>query len=468
MGSKEHLPPQKNIRKGGKNMVASANQQGTKGVQFFDQNVSVNKSSTSKSGQNDSFQTILDASSKSQNVKSEKSSKKGESKQSEVVEVGKQQETEAAVSKAPSKEAKPMEDNALSTNEAVVKQEAGKEEIEEVLAEVQAALSTLIQTISQVLQISTEELEEKMQELGLDLEDLFTQSGMSELVLNENQLTEQVDLLSNVDASNQLKQLLDVLSEVKEELPIDEEELSEMIAMVVSEDKVLETVSKQEDISLGKEEILPLAKEESDVATSKETTKKQLTTEDTTKEVEKPKEASQESDYHSSQLEQNFMKQFTEALEKVVQTKEDKMITVDPMELVRQIVEKIKVKVDMNTTSMELLLNPESLGKVNLQVVSKNGVMTAQFTAETEAAKVAIESQLTVLKENLQNQGLKVEAIEVAVGTFEFNQSDNQSKEQNQQSASKKKLDFSELTMSEEEESKEYILDDSHSVEYMA
>ena len=33
---------------------------------------------------------------------------------------------------------------------------------------------------------------------------------------------------------------------------------------------------------------------------------------------------------------------------------------------------------------------------------------------------------------------------------------------------SKKKLDFSELTMSEEEESKEYILDDSHSVEYMA
>ena len=162
------------------------------------------------------------------------------------------------------------------------------------------------------------------------------------------------------------------------------------------------------------------------------------------------------------------MKQFTEALEKVVQTKEDKMITVDPMELVRQIVEKIKVKVDMNTTSMELLLNPESLGKVNLQVVSKNGVMTAQFTAETEAAKVAIESQLTVLKENLQNQGLKVEAIEVAVGTFEFNQSDNQSKEQNQQSASKKKLDFSELTMSEEEESKEYILDDSHSVEYMA
>jgi flagellar hook-length control protein FliK len=84
---------------------------------------------------------------------------------------------------------------------------------------------------------------------------------------------------------------------------------------------------------------------------------------------------------------------------------------------------------------MELQLNPESLGRINLSLVSKNGIMTAQFTTQNEISKEAIESQMQVLKDNLTNQGLKVESIEVTVSNFDFGQSSqastNEGQEQN-------------------------------------
>ncbi|MDF2472610.1 MAG: flagellar hook-length control protein [Anaerocolumna sp.] len=107
-------------------------------------------------------------------------------------------------------------------------------------------------------------------------------------------------------------------------------------------------------------------------------------------------------------------------------------------EITRQIVEQIKILINPEQTSMELQLNPENLGKINLSVVSKNGVMTAQFTTQNAMTKEALESQMQVLKDNLNNQGLKVESIEVTVSNFDFSQSSNQAfANEGQQSHSK-------------------------------
>jgi flagellar hook-length control protein FliK len=70
-------------------------------------------------------------------------------------------------------------------------------------------------------------------------------------------------------------------------------------------------------------------------------------------------------------------------------------------EIVNQIVDKIKVVIKPEATSMEIQLNPENLGKVNLSVISKNGQLTAHFTTESQAAKEALESQMQTLKETL-------------------------------------------------------------------
>ena len=75
-------------------------------------------------------------------------------------------------------------------------------------------------------------------------------------------------------------------------------------------------------------------------------------------------------------------------------------------------------------------LNPANLGKVYLQVVSREGVITAQLAAQNEAVREALESQVAVLKENMNQQGIKVEAIEVTIASHEF----ERNLEQNQQS----------------------------------
>src|SRR5690606_38782766 len=70
-------------------------------------------------------------------------------------------------------------------------------------------------------------------------------------------------------------------------------------------------------------------------------------------------------------------------------------------EIANQIIEQIKVVVSQDHTSMELQLNPENLGKVNLSIQSKDGMMTAQFVVENELTKEAIESQMFTLKNTL-------------------------------------------------------------------
>lgn len=73
-------------------------------------------------------------------------------------------------------------------------------------------------------------------------------------------------------------------------------------------------------------------------------------------------------------------------------------------------------------TTLEMQLNPESLGKLFLTVTEKQGAVTAQITASNEQVKEALQTQLIELRETLQAQGLKVEAVEVTVATHEFEQ----------------------------------------------
>lgn len=91
--------------------------------------------------------------------------------------------------------------------------------------------------------------------------------------------------------------------------------------------------------------------------------------------------------------------------------------------IVHQVSEQIQQSVTQNTTTLEMQLNPESLGKVLLNLVSKEGMMTATFHVQTEEARQALESQMYTLKENLEAKEIKVESVEVHVSDFSFEQS---------------------------------------------
>jgi flagellar hook-length control protein FliK len=93
------------------------------------------------------------------------------------------------------------------------------------------------------------------------------------------------------------------------------------------------------------------------------------------------------------------------------------------IDIVNQVVEQIHSTMEDGATTLEMQLNPESLGKLLLSITNKSGVMTASFTVQSSEAKAAIESQMMTLRENLEQKNLKVEAVEVSVSDFAFSQS---------------------------------------------
>lgn len=92
------------------------------------------------------------------------------------------------------------------------------------------------------------------------------------------------------------------------------------------------------------------------------------------------------------------------------------------VQIIEQIVRQIRVSVTDTTSTMEMQLNPERLGKVLLTISAKGGMMTANFTVQTEEARLALESQMYQLRDTLEQKEIKVEAVSISVSDFSFAQ----------------------------------------------
>ncbi|MED4750126.1 flagellar hook-length control protein FliK [Brevibacillus choshinensis] len=81
----------------------------------------------------------------------------------------------------------------------------------------------------------------------------------------------------------------------------------------------------------------------------------------------------------------------------------------------------------------KLILNPQSLGQVDVTITSQNGVITAHFSAETQAGKDMLDNQLPQLRAALTQQGLQVDRLEVnqqQETAFGFQQQREQARQQ--------------------------------------
>lgn len=93
---------------------------------------------------------------------------------------------------------------------------------------------------------------------------------------------------------------------------------------------------------------------------------------------------------------------------------------VDTLDLIEQIAEQAKITLATDSTSIEMQLNPENLGKIYLNVSEKEGIVHAQLIAQNDAVREALETSLATLRENLNQAGVKVDAIEVTVSSHAF------------------------------------------------
>jgi flagellar hook-length control protein FliK len=80
-----------------------------------------------------------------------------------------------------------------------------------------------------------------------------------------------------------------------------------------------------------------------------------------------------------------------------------------------QIVQRAAVHVKNDQGEMRIDLKPEFLGHVRLQIVTDNQQVTVRILTELPMVRDMIESNIQQLKSDLQQQGLQVERVEVAV-----------------------------------------------------
>ncbi len=314
--------------------------------------------------------------------------------------------------------------------------------------------------LKKTMGLDDEELDSMLAELNLNVLQLLQPENLQQLMLTATE-SEPVDLLTNPEMNTILRELSteitaavkeitgknvedltqidpDMLASMEEgpkateELPKAKDNLSataseakedfgntfEAQAEVAEVTDAPQTLSKESPRETSKEDDVNVAsKDEISIKEEKTGVEVQVKTSQTGREKSEGRENHQ-------QFAANVVQQLGEAVTQSVEAVTPVSYTsgTEQIEIVQQLVERIRLESNESFDRIELQLYPQHLGKIQLQVMMKNGVMTAQIHAETEAAKQAIEGQLQTLKETFEAKGMKVEAVEVDVNTAAFDE----------------------------------------------
>ena len=341
------------------------------------------------------------------------------------------------------------------------------------------AVQNVKDTIKEELDVSDEDIAKAMEVLGITDNDLLSVVKVTELV---SALTgaDSITLITDDDMSGKLTSVLDAVNTAQEDIAdmlntdVDDAVLVVRTDAVVKKDTDA-TVVKNTDSSITDNQSVSETESLSDVLAAK------VTAQGSSKHEESTGEHTGE---HTG--EQNHNTQSYGA-DSIIQSMKDSfadIVTEDTSrvseaDIVNQVIDQIKLSSGRELTSIEVMLNPERLGSVHVTVTAKNGILSAQIAAQNEQVKTALENQVTALKENFQNQGIKVEAVEITVMTHQFEAGQNfgQNESERKQSEQKinKKLNLSDY-MDDEDETvsaqdirrKDSIQNGNSSVEYMA
>lgn len=336
------------------------------------------------------------------------------------------------------------------------KQKAAEEMLEEekLKEAAEEAGAQMVQEVADTFQVTVEEVEQAMAELGMTPLDLLTTEKLTQLVLALNPEADSLTIMTDEQLFADLKSLMntaqDLVNQLAQEFQLGQEQMTELIAGLQQQAAADLQAGLPEEIpaELIPEDLSEVGQPQDEPELELILGKRTLQQENQQLEGERlvtatldrtGREKSQSGTNNQSAGQQqtgesftaNMMNQLSQAVDEAAGTGTGYGIS--GQELINQITEHIKLNVKADTTEMELQLNPASLGSLKVQISSKAGVLTASFITENEAVKAAIESQMIQLKESFEQQGLKVEAVEVNVETRGFERSlDQHEQEQNE------------------------------------
>ncbi len=332
---------------------------------------------------------------------------------------------------------------------------------EEEAVQLEETAGKLKEEIADALDVTVEELEAAMETLGLSFADLLNPVSLAGLVAEMSADLDGLDLVTDAALFEGLKELSTQVAATVEELAF---ELGikpeEMISML---EEAFDNVEAQPQLENGLQPEEPAAEngafaerleafatgqtdrmQVKDPLAAKEFQDKAAGAEETGEnrlsqkegpaiEVNTAKQQTASEDFQDEGSKSEGHKSFGQEgtgsiLPQAVFTEgktaplnmEAPLPAIDPQSILNQIGEAVRVTGGEDFTSMEMQLHPESLGTLHLQIRAKEGIITAQFTTESEAVKQVLEAQVIQLREKLEAQGVKVEAVEVLVASHEF------------------------------------------------
>lgn len=317
----------------------------------------------------------------------------------------------AVKSEMTDRDAKSSDVRSTKTETAAVDKNSEKEEINLEIAAVLAgtqqqntavdvdetAVSDFLQDIAQQLEVSVDDLMQSMQNLNLQVTDLQDPQNVLKLMTDVKDLSGTAEILTSPELMETFKEINSQAKDFAQQqiqtadiagtVEVDNVNVQEVQQIASTDDMSSNADSRKSDQQDSQNDITDLGNK-------------------------------------NVQTGMSNLRGLTERIEELVADRAD----VETAEnITKQVVNQVKLTMKNDVTSLQMQLYPEHLGKVSIQVVSKNGVLTAQIAAENEVAKAALESQLATLKESFDSQGIKVQSVEVMVSTnaFEQNQQSN-------------------------------------------
>lgn len=367
--------------------------------------------------------------------------------------------------------------------EDIEEKDLSQEELEAIISLLQTRSDMIIEDLSQVLNISKEELESLLEESNLSALDLLDTNNLSKFYMHLTQDSNLISLITDESLGAEYSAILDIVKNANQDLNqelMETLDTSDIDIESLLKDLLLNDSSNPAD-NEGQDLVglnLDMSGESGDLDPNEVVNKIEPANTSHLSEsksvnlvVDDQREASANTSskgtnkdlssdsYGSTRSEVNW-NNLNMTINETSNVSQASSQIEDIHDVTLQIIEQVKVKLQDNQQSIEINLHPEHLGKLSLEIASKNGMLTAKFITQNEGTKELIESQMSVLKEQLNLQGLKVEDIEVEVGLSDFfhNQSSDSNPERNKQNQGRKIPNFNFLA--EDDLPSEETLDD--------
>ncbi|MBD5505832.1 MAG: hypothetical protein HDR09_19345 [Lachnospiraceae bacterium] len=337
-------------------------------------------------------------------------------------------------------------------NDKIAEASGTDKQTDQTAEEIEETAKELVQEIAKEMDVTPEEVEEAMAVLGLTAVQLFDTDNLKQLLLQITGSTDELSLVTDEALYGNLQNLLGAVEEslgsLAEELGMTEDEVNALMEQMIADAGETEAAEAEDvpkvnlegmkdyTVSVQKDGKTVQVKVTVDDASGNKSVQEEVTDAPKT-EVQaghrtRERNASADSGKGDGSHAGNA---FLQTLDKAMETGE----TPEPVnveyrsmqteDIMNQIMDYMKINLKAESQEMELQLHPASLGTVGVQIAAKDGVITAHFTTQNEAVRAVIETQLIQLKNQFEEQGIKVDAVEVTVANHAYGQQFSQEHE---------------------------------------